>query len=35
LREGERVLTAGALELKTALANELSETAKPEEPKAL
>jgi len=35
LREGERVLTAGALELKTALANKLSETAKPEEPKAL
>ncbi len=30
LREGERVLTAGALELKTALANKLSETAKPE-----
>ena len=25
LREGERVLTAGALELKTALANKLSE----------
>ena len=35
LREGERVLTAGALELKTALANKLSEAAKPEEPKAL
>ena len=34
LREGERVLTAGALELKTALANKLSATAKPEEPKA-
>jgi cobalt-zinc-cadmium efflux system membrane fusion protein len=30
LREGERVLTAGALELKTALADKLSETAKPQ-----
>jgi cobalt-zinc-cadmium efflux system membrane fusion protein len=34
LGEGERVLTTGALELKTALANRLSESAKPEEPKA-
>jgi membrane fusion protein, heavy metal efflux system len=31
LREGERVLTVGALELKTALTNKLSESAKPEE----
>jgi cobalt-zinc-cadmium efflux system membrane fusion protein len=31
LREGERVITAGVLELKTALANKLSETAQPEE----
>jgi cobalt-zinc-cadmium efflux system membrane fusion protein len=35
LREGERVLMAGVLELKTALANKLSEPAKPDEPKAL
>ncbi len=34
LHAGERVLTAGALELKTALENKLSETAKPDEPKA-
>ncbi|MGO9114810.1 MAG: efflux RND transporter periplasmic adaptor subunit [Thermoguttaceae bacterium] len=34
LREGERVLTTGALELKTALENKQSESAKPEEPKA-
>ena len=34
LREGTRVLTTGALELKTALENKLSEAAKPEEPKA-
>jgi len=33
LREGERVLTSGALELKTALENKLSEGAKPEWPK--
>ncbi len=32
LREGERVLTAGALELKAALADKLSETTPPEEP---
>ncbi|MFZ1932184.1 MAG: efflux RND transporter periplasmic adaptor subunit [Thermoguttaceae bacterium] len=32
LREGERVLTAGSLELKTALANKLSETDTPEGP---
>ena len=32
-REGERVLTTGALELKTALENKLSENVKPEEPK--
>jgi cobalt-zinc-cadmium efflux system membrane fusion protein len=30
LREGERVLTTGALELKTALENKLSENARPE-----
>ncbi len=35
LREGERVLTAGALELKAALENKLSENAKPEESKTL
>ena len=34
LGEGERVLTTGALELKTALENKLSENVKPEEPKA-
>ena len=33
LREGERVLTTGALELKTALENKLSANSKPEEPK--
>ncbi|MGA2257259.1 MAG: hypothetical protein ABSG53_21600, partial [Thermoguttaceae bacterium] len=31
LQEGDRVITTGALELKTALENKLSETAKPEE----
>lgn len=35
LREGERVLVAGALELKAALLSKLSETAKPEPPKTL
>ncbi len=35
LREGERVLTTGALELKTALANKLSETAKRRESRRL
>jgi cobalt-zinc-cadmium efflux system membrane fusion protein len=34
LREGERVLTTGSLELKTALENKLSESVKPDEPKA-
>ena len=34
LREGERVLTTGSLELKTALENLLSEAVKPEERKA-
>ena len=35
LRQGERVLTSGALELKTALENKLLEVAKNEEPKDL
>ncbi len=34
LHEGERVLTTGSLELKTALENKQSEAVKPEEPKA-
>jgi membrane fusion protein, heavy metal efflux system len=33
LHEGDRVITSGALELKTALENKLSENAKPDEPK--